>query len=189
MRQGGMISSKAIEDIITEISSKIKAQVPVFVSELRIQAHEYLRHRTFSSERLVRLSDFAIVVPIHHGILYRISLFIIHLLIKIKSGRCMTHLMILDSRTCGKRCIASCNTRIVRIIVRGELGDTALVPSEVITQVPTEVRCLNGNGIHIKLQALILHPSDIGQNDVREIGSCRSTDVVQQVLRTLIIIL
>ena len=101
----------------------------------------------------------------------------------------MPHLMILDGCTCGKRRIAGSDTRIVRIIVGSEFGDTALVPGEVITQAPTEVRCLNGNGIHIKLDALILHPSDIGQNDVREIGSCRSADIIQQVLGTLVVIL
>ena len=53
MRQGGMIGGKTIEHIVSEIGTEVEAQIPILVSELRIQTHEHFRHRTLACEVLV----------------------------------------------------------------------------------------------------------------------------------------
>ena len=187
--QGGVVGSKAIEHIVSEVGTEVEAQVPILVLELRVQAHKYLRHRTFARKVLVGLRNLTILVPVHYRILNRISLVIIHLLIEIERARCIAYLMILNGGTRSKRGISRGNTRIVGIVSSRQLGDAALVPREVIAQLPTEILALDSHGIHIELNPLVLHPSHIGGNDVREVRTCRSTHTVQQVTGTLVVIL
>ena len=189
MSQGGMISSETIEYIIAEIGTKVEAQVPVLVLELRVQAHEHFRHRTLARHVLVGLSDFTVLVSIHHFVLNRMSLFIIHLLIKVKCTWRIAYLMILNGGTRSKRSISRSNTRIVGIVGCRQLRDPTLVPSEVIPQFPSEVVGLDSHGIDIEFNPLVLHLPHVGGDDVCKVRACRSADTVQQVLGPLVIIL
>ena len=114
---------------------------------------------------------------------------IVYLFIKVEGTRCMTYLMILDSRSGGKGCITGCNTRIIRIINRRQLRNTTLVPCEVIAYFPTEILRLNGHCIDIEFNPLIRHLTHIGGNDVGEVRTSRCTDTIQQVFGTLVVIL
>ena len=117
------------------------------------------------------------------------SLVIVYLFIKVEGTRCMSYLMILDSRSGGKGGITGRNTRIIRIINRCQFRNTTLVPCKVVSQLPTEILCLNRYCIDIEFNPLIRHLTHIGGNDVGEVRSGRRTDTIQQVFRTLVIIL
>ena len=184
-----MIGGKTIEHIVPKIGTEVEAQIPILISELRIQTHKHFRHRTLSSEILVGLRNFTIVVPIHYFILNRMSLVIIYLFIKVEGTRCMTYLMILDSRSSGKGCITGCNTRIIGIINRRQFRDTTLVPGKVVTQLPTEILCLNRYCIDIEFNPQIRHLTHIGGNDVGEVRTGRCTDTIEQVFSALVVIL
>ena len=189
MCQGGMVGCKAIEHIVAEVGTEIETKIPILVLELRVQSHENLRHRTLARHVLVGLGDFTVLVSIHHFVLNRMSLFIVHLLIQVERARRIPYLMILDGRPRSKRCITGCNTGIVGIISSCQLRDSTLVPSEVIPQLPSEVIVLDGHGIDIELNPLIPHLTHIGGNDVREVRTSRSTHTVQQIFGTLVVIL
>ena len=187
--QGGVVGSKTIEHIVSEVGTEVEAQVPILVLELRVQAHEHFRHRALARKVLVGLRNLTVLVPVHYRILNRISLVIIHLLIEIERARCIAYLMILNGGTRSKRGISRRDARIVGIVSSRQLGDATLVPRKVITQFPTEILALDSHSIHIELNPLVLHPSHIGGNDVREVRTCRSTHTVQQVTGTLVVIL
>ena len=117
------------------------------------------------------------------------SLVIVYLFIKVEGTRCMSYLMILDSRSGGKGGITGRNTRIIRIINRCQFRDTTLVPCKVVSQLPTEILSLNRYCIDIEFNPLIRHLTHIGGNDVGEVRSGRRTDTIQQVFGTLVVIL
>ena len=117
------------------------------------------------------------------------SLVIVYLFIKVEGTRCMSYLMILDSRSGGKGGITGRNTRIIRIINRCQFRNTTLVPGKVVSQLPTEILCLNRYCIDIEFNPLIRHLTHIGGNDVGEVRSGRRTDTIQQVFGTLVVIL
>ena len=110
----------------------------------------------------------------------RLSGLVIDLLENIECGGRMTDLVHLDvvSGTSGDS--TGLDSRMV-VGRSGQLGDLVMVVSGVDTDCPTRVGTLDENGIEVNLHTQVLKVTDVGGEEVGEVGSCGYRDVVDKV--------
>ena len=80
-------------------------------------------------------------------------------------------------------CYATRGHVVVRPIAACQLGDLAIVISQVEAQIPREVILYNRLGVDGKLNTLILQRTDVSVHLILEVRSSRYVDVVDQVIR------